>query len=78
MNAIAISQPEDLRLVRQLVRYAAASVLTDTHAPAVRAELLEGAALLLDGEEADEASAAAAYIRQGEACQLRFLELIQK
>jgi len=46
MNAIAISQPEELRLVRQLVRYAAASVLTDTHAPAVRAELLEGAAPL--------------------------------
>jgi hypothetical protein len=69
-----VAKPEEKRLIRLVVRHSVSAL--DLLPTDQRADLLEGAALLLEGEEADEASAAAHHIRQAEAAQLKFRELL--
>lgn len=49
----------------------------ESHEPADRARLLEGLALILDGDEAKQCEFAAFAIRKAEDAQLKFLELLR-
>ena len=62
-------------LIRNLVR-AAIERTTDLTISA-RADLYEAAALVLDGPEADEASATATLLRRAEAAQLKFATILK-
>lgn len=71
-----VATPQERVLIRLVVRHSVSAL--DLLPAGQRADLLEGAALLLDGEEADEASSAAHHIREGESAQLKFRELLSQ